>query len=282
MAIDTQNERRVILRLPPVPDLDINNAPDRRQMLYIFPLPDVVSFSQDKATLGEMSTAILYRLGDTEEKIWSTAEIQSYVRAGYDELTFLSRALWIKASPAGLDDVDGQAIHTVPEDLLGVERITWDSKRLHPFTVQEAERYFPNYQTQQGQVIGYLMESDGLRVLRKIMIPNQTVAGLISIEYWRRGTLLADSSSEIELPIRYTKYIQWYALWKALGREGAGQDLKLSQHYGERWVDGVDRLSKRRESVHRQRVHVLGGGERSVPRRGARPVLPSNYGQVVR
>jgi hypothetical protein len=45
-------------------------------------------------TLGEMTTEIMTRLGDTVASIWSVEEIQGYVREGYNELALRTHCFW--------------------------------------------------------------------------------------------------------------------------------------------------------------------------------------------
>lgn len=283
MPIDTINERRALLGLGPAPDGSLANSLDRRQLDGLFPLSGVTvpSTAPTRINLGTLRNDVLYRLGDTARSVWTEAEINQYIRQGYDELVFTTGALWVKREPAELQDVAGQGTYTLPTDLIKTERITWDYQRIEPLKQVELEHSDPRYRTTQGDVFGYLQEQDGLRTLRKVRVPNQDDAGLVSIEYWRRGLFLTGDTNELELPLHYAKYVRHYAMWKALEREGAGQDLKLAEHYQARYAAGVQRMLRRKNAVKSQRVGRM-GGPYPAQTRMARPSMPWQYGQVVR
>lgn len=241
-----------------------------------------------------LRTEILRHLGDSINTWWSNAEINQYIQEGYDHLCLATELLWTKASPASLQDVLGQPTYALPADLYQIERITNDQKRLIPLNRREAEGHDPIFETQQGDQIAYLVEGDGIRILRKIHVPNATytgatsegfdqayVANKTSIEYTKRGAAVGSDSSTFEIPSYYLKYLRWYALARALEREGPGQDLLLSQHYQGRYNDGIARIRRRKVALHGARVHRLGGTtERRDP--DSRWRLPSNYPRVPR
>lgn len=164
MAVDSANKRRSLLGLRPIPDGDLVNAPDRRQLAGLYRGPNapppsgVLLITQ---SLGEVRTDVLYRLGDSVSAIWSQAEIESYVRQGYGELVGQTGALWIKDSPAGLDDVANQATYTLPTDLLVTERLTWKQKKIEPLDPDWLRKKDAQFQTRTGDVIGYTIEGDG-------------------------------------------------------------------------------------------------------------------------
>lgn len=103
----------------------------------------------------------------------------------------------------------------------------------------------------------------------------------LRIEYRRRGETLATDVIEFEIPDRYVKYVRWFALSQALGREGDGQDMELADHYQSRFELGVQRCVRRRSMAQSQRKVVMGGAARRSGRM-PRARLPYNYGAVVR
>lgn len=80
----------------------------------------------------------------------------------------------------------------------------------------------------------------------------------VRIEYFRRGESL--STEVCELPDRYVKYVELYAMSKAREREGNGQNRKLSDHYLERYQMGVERIKDRMRMLVRERIRRMGGG----------------------
>lgn len=99
------------------------------------------------------------------------------------------------------------------------------------------------------------------------------------IEYYRLGKDLGEY--QFEIPQRFIKYVEYYAEAKALERDGPGQDLALSQHFMQRFEDGVGRMIRRLGEHHRAR----GGQVGSAGRPSARPSLarlPYPYGRQIR
>jgi hypothetical protein len=85
----------------------------------------------------------------------------------------------------------------------------------------------------------------------------------IEVELYRLGR---DPGSHcIELPNAYRKYIVFYAMAKALERPGHGQDLKMSQHYMQRFHMGVDRMQRKRDTMEQEYEGAFGGGDEVGP-----------------
>jgi hypothetical protein len=99
------------------------------------------------------------------------------------------------------------------------------------------------------------------------------------LEYWRQPRVEAGDS---DLPTRYWLYLADYAQWRALFRNGAGQNYKLGQLYKDRWVRGLARITSRRERRSIQKVRRM-GGDMGFSRNGPpRPRLPWQYGRQLR
>jgi len=101
------------------------------------------------------------------------------------------------------------------------------------------------------------------------------------IEFFRRGRSVSGDYDEFEMPDAYCKHIRFYGMWKALLREGPGQDLELAKHYESRWVIGLGRIGNRKIDVKSNRVGRMGGSV-SKSGRPPRPSLPWNYGRMSR
>lgn len=102
----------------------------------------------------------------------------------------------------------------------------------------------------------------------------------VRIEHFRQPEVAA---TESELPDIYFNYLADYCQWRALKRQGGGQDFKLAQYYKTRWDRGLGRIASRLARVAVERVRRLGGGN-GVPdsTRPPRPRLPWQYGSRVR
>lgn len=283
--------------------------------------------------LGDIRNDAMYHLGDVEGAIWTSGEIDSYIKQGYDELMLKTEVLW---ETAYLEDEAGVATATVPTDLYRVDRASWSYKRIDPVSSSQLEDIDSRYQLTTGEVIGYLQDKDGLRTFRKYRVPaqdgdeftvngswgaarsvsdvsNETVTGTwgaprqisgqhpisgesllankfwglprrfykdlrnTRIEYARRGQSLSQSEAQVELPDRYGKYLRLCAMWKALDRPGKGQDVKLAEHFKQRWDISMARVNSRKNAVSANRERQMGGGGR-VLGRPPRPRWPWNYG----
>lgn len=228
-----------------------------------------------------------------------------------------------------------RAVAKLPTDFYRMDRATNDWSKIDPHMSATLEVDDRVYETQQGKVIGYLMDKDGLRTIRKYKVPNANAdyydvtgdwgilrdpsditsdsvngswgiprcitgehpigpyrwglprrvyqdGGNFRIEYFRRGRPVESGDDEYEMPDAYCKYLRHYAMNRALAREGAGQDLKLAAHYEERWLVGLKRMGARQITARVSRTRILGARKVVRGARPPKPVLPWEYGRVVR
>ena len=99
------------------------------------------------------------------------------------------------------------------------------------------------------------------------------------VEYFRLGKDLDENA--FELPDRFVKYVEFYAQAKALERDGPGQDMALSQHFMERFGDGIKRMVLRMAEMKQARVGAIGSSGK-VPTRPSLARLPWKYGRASR
>lgn len=264
----------------------------------------------------DLRTRIAYRLGDPAHAIWYASEIVSYIRTGYDLLTLSTGCLWTKGY---VPDVASQATYDLDPGTYEVERVTWNLYKIAPLNPVYLQTRHPSFQSMTGQVIGYLIGEDGPNVLRKVQIPAASNATIFSIEYTRRGDPLdigtpgmridefsapADIDGNIDeaermrfatfgfslqasrffqIPDRYVAYVGHYAMYRALAREGEGQQLKLADHYKQRWAADIQRVIDRKDRAQtRHRTGVFGDAAPSGYGPPPRPRLPWNFGVVVK
>lgn len=101
----------------------------------------------------------------------------------------------------------------------------------------------------------------------------------VKVEHWRQ---FVHTWTESELPERYFLYLGDYAQWKALIRNGPGQDYKLAQLYKDRWTRNLERVKSRVRRINQART-VRMGGDGGIKTDGPpRPRLPWQFGQIVR
>ena len=230
-------------------------------------------------SLATLITEVETILGDTTNAVWSEAEITAYIKEGYDDLCLRTELLWKKASPSGLDDVSRQATYSLPTDLYKIERLTWNRIRLQPVNTAELERRDTQFRTQTGSVYAYAVDGDGIGILRKIRVPSASEAGTTSIEYVRRGATLSLTTTEVEIPDTYAKYVRFFALARCFERDGPGQKPKQADHYQTRYDEGLARIRNRKSAARKARVGRMGrGGAGESPLMSGR--LPWAYGRT--
>jgi len=177
----------------------------------------------------------------------------------------------------------GKGAYDLPDALIQIERATWDNRRIDPLFSSELENLDAQYHTRTGSPQGYIMDKDGLRILRKVPVPSASASGSdnnFKIEYTRKGTAVSADGDSFELPNRYTKYLRHYACYRCLEREGLGQDMGLAEFYRGRYEAGVGRMFRRKQLFNQRRNVVMGGSSERL----SRPPLarmPFHYGRVV-
>lgn len=229
-----------------------------------------------------------------------------------------------------------RATDTLPEDLYQVDRAVWDWKKIEPVRSVQLENIDRRYWVQNGEVIGYILDKDGLRTFRKWRVPSvqaqeytitevswgimrspadisaDTVMGTwgiprripsmhpmgntggwgfprrpfqetknTRIEFSRRGRPLDVDDDEFELPDRYVAYVRHYALWKALERDGDGQDLDYAAHWQGRFLAGVARMLVRKNALAKNQRNEI--SDARMVNLGKPPLAryPWQYGRVV-
>lgn len=84
----------------------------------------------------------------------------------------------------------------------------------------------------------------------------------------------------LEIPRSFLKYIAFYAMAQALKHEGPGQDLKLAQHFLDRFEFGVSRMEERLRAIQPERRGQIGSGDSAGG--GVNVSLPAYWGYVRR
>lgn len=98
----------------------------------------------------------------------------------------------------------------------------------------------------------------------------------------KNGGMHGSESEELEIPRNYTKYVVFYVMARALAREGEGQDLKLAQHFFERFQLGLRRMQHRQENQQPEYTGKLGRRGQNPRQWGlGDPTLPWEYGRQI-
>jgi len=107
--------------------------------------------------------------------------------------------------------------------------------------------------------------------VRKI-IPD---ANATRVEYFRLGKNLR--AHPFEIPDRYVRYVEWYALYRAYNTPGEGEDKALADHYMQRFQMGIEKMKKRVDDEMKERAQAM-GTKRLGKLDSYLERFPSNYG----
>ncbi len=116
----------------------------------------------------------------------------------------------------------------------------------------------------------YILNDNGFGIIRQVpqhfvsssqqygasrqIIPD---AGNTRVEYFRLGKKLTDQEL-FEIPDRFVKYVEWWALYRAFSTPGEGEDQTMSAHYRARYEMGKDRITERVNSQMDERAYGMG------------------------
>lgn len=228
-------------------------------------------------SLATARTNVLTVLGDSTNTIWSNTEVDAYLQEGYNRFLRATLSLWQKATPSGLQDVANTATYTLPTDLIEVDRISYDGRRLIPMRSEQLTRVDYAAYTESGYVVGYVLDGDGYSTLRKYRIPAATdSSSKTSIEYFYLPTFPTSGQDfSAVIPDPWVKYFEWYSTSRALRRNGDGQDIRFADHFLKRFLDAIQRIVKQKSRYLSTRVGRLGPTTRLMLPLG--PKLPWNY-----
>ncbi len=95
------------------------------------------------------------------------------------------------------------------------------------------------------------------------------------VEMYRLGAPLHEGV--FELPDRFVKYVQWWALYRAYSTPGECESPKLAEHYKMRFEAAVERVKNRVNSVNRDRALIM-GQHRTYIKDNYLEHFPADYG----
>ena len=233
-------------------------------------------------TPNELATLILGELGDSDESIWTAAEIVGLIQDAIYEFKIKTLCDWQRAV---LADVSGQATYAIPDamNFHQLDRAEYDYwvVSAKPVRVQMATNGY--FETAGNRPFSLVMQGDGLRTLRKIGVPTAS-GSLFVIEYFSMGDATGDTPDTdiADLPLRYLTYVAYKVKAEAYKRDGNGQSFKMSQFWQGRYEDGLEMMYRRRERMYRRRISNI-GSDGKVPegsRRRDPGSLPAYYPKV--
>ena len=209
-------------------------------------------------TPNELAALILGELGDSDESIWTTAEMLDLIQESIYDFKVRTLCDWQRAA---LNDVAGQATYEIPDALNfhQMDRAEYDSWVVdaRPTRVQMATNGY--FETSGNRPFSLVMQGDGLRTVRKIGVPVANSA-LFIIEYFSMGAATSEApDDDIEdLPLRYLAYVARRVKSEAYKRDGDGQSLKMAKFWNDWYEDSILMMERRRERMYRRRVSNIG------------------------
>lgn len=227
-----------------------------------------------------LAAFILEEMGDSDQTIWTETEILGYIQKVIYEFKIQTLCDWKRVA---LDDVAGQATYAIPETLNfhKMDRVEYDYWNVTPVLPRATMAGNGNFESSGNRPFSYMMEGDGLNVLRKIGVPVADSTNLFFIEYFSIGVIVTDGA-DIDLPTRYIVHISHGVKAKAYDRDGDGQSLAMSAYWTSRYLDGIEMVLRRKERLFRRRVSNIGNdGKISTSGRRRDPgTLPAYFPKV--
>lgn len=224
---------------------------------------------------------ILAELGDSDQTIWTQAEILTYVqRVLYD---FKTRTL-ISWKRLPLNDVADVGTYVMPlsYNFHQMDRAEWDFWAVDPTPARQMMAMNGRFETSGQRPLTFLTEGDGIATLRKVGVPTAASSNTFMIEFFAVGDLVA-ADAAIEIPTRYLVYISFGVKAKAYKRDGDGQSAKMSEFWASRYEDGIEMVRRRRERLAHRRVGNI-GNDGKVPESGrtrSPGTLPAYFPKIV-
>lgn len=228
---------------------------------------------------------IEYQIADTANTFWSDLDLNAYIQEGYSLFIAQTQLFW---DSAYLNDDADVAVVSLPADFWKVDRVTWDYQEISELTPRQLRAHDSQYKTLTSrEILGYLVEQEAKNQLRKYPVPAQDCptddADPLNtrLDYYQRAPTLANDASTFACPDWCLKHIRNWVMYRVYNQKGEGQDLKLAQHFRERFDRGVLRTFRRLNRTDSERTGVLGGSAttaRSIPT----PKLPWQFGRIVR
>ena len=209
----------------------------------------------------------------------------------------------VNAVPALLSGMGARFTQEPDDKTLGFVVFDWEVQHLNgdavsTFTTGGTRGMFP-WETEHGsQTITF-----GLGGVRMITSPDRQYVPMVSeaapmallggIRDWRSSadTLMAlevvippvdlvETDAPVLIPEPLQKYLRFYTLSRAFGREGEGQRVDLAQHFDQRFQRGVNLLKRFGDSAHADRTYRR-QDERLDRHRPPYVRLPSNFERVL-
>jgi hypothetical protein len=129
------------------------------------------------------------------------------------------------------------------------------------------------------QYMPMVSEAAPLALLGGIRDWRSSADNLMALEVVVPPVDLGETDAPVLIPEPLQKYLRFYTLARAFGREGEGQRVELAQHYDQRFQRGVQLLKRFGDSAHADRTYRR---QEASQGRGRPPLvrLPSQFERI--
>lgn len=196
---------------------------------------------------------------------------------------------------SSIEIVKGTGTYSLDSAVKDMQRITWNGFKMEPKSQKQLSMLSPVYRTSTSRPFYYSIGSDGYLVLRVFPVPSlnlhQVNDELLNTEDGiGNGLIVSATQNSDEFPRNITypfpayiglKLIKDYVLWRCFEVDGAGQDLKASSYFEQKYNSKVEFYKDIVMKTFLPTTRQLSDSMIQKPYRMAYPILPPNFGPVV-
>ncbi len=197
----------------------LDSINELRAIQGIFAAPDDIA-AASFPSLATTRTELARRLNDSNHVIWSADKLNGFLQEGYDEFCSRTLCLWRRMIFPGV--VAGTAVYDSPDDLIRLERATWDDRSLLVLESFDLRRHDERYLDQGSGTVDIISsDGDGIKKFRLYRAPESVEADPSSDEFGvpRQMDFEAGSDSAYGIPrrINFDESSQAYGSPRVLG-----------------------------------------------------------------
>lgn len=247
---------------------------ERKDRVYESAVGDVIAYTEDKDGYGNLRKYHIPPISPIPHAVGVRGIPRGVVDTATLGVFFMHLDEWAVVI-AGVLDAPSSLFDGFNPQILSDTGTSWDDVSSAGFAGMTVEGSVGSLRV----LPGYHPAHSNLGIARRLSpsVRNTT------IEFRRTSNPISDLSDRPELPPYQLTYVRHYVCWRALKRRGPGQNLKLSEHYRQRWEAGIARVNRRLNLTQSQREIVLGGAGLSPTQPPlARPPWELDYGQLDR
>lgn len=216
--------------------------------------------------------------------IWTDSYLNTVIEQAEKDVSRERNCLFYRFS---LSVVSGTATYTLPDGIIGIQRVTWKGKEVDPderMGMEDTSYWKPNSTGSQSRPLFYLRDGYGYKTIEFFPVPNETIAAddtivygsgiasLVIISAWRQ----ADPANGLNIPDwNRRNLIKYYTMHKAFLKEGKGQNLVAADYCFKKFTAELETYKTIHDNLYLANKKVLQPQNLDSRQRPARPVLPS-------